>query len=229
MIIQTLYQILCATFCVIVVLSNILSAKLVMLPFFALAVPAGLLTYPLTFLISDIVTEIYGPKYSRLMVTIALGMNLLSLVLIQFVLLFPDNGYDTKGAFQIVLGLSGLRIISSLVAYLSSQFVDIQIYAALKKRTGTRLLWFRNNVSTWVSQLVDTLTIDIIFLWWGLGMPMAEVAPIMMFSYSYKAAFSVLTTPLLYLSVYLIKSLGIATNQNPTSNLESRAYPHHIG
>jgi uncharacterized integral membrane protein (TIGR00697 family) len=217
-----IYQAISAAFCIIVVLSNIFSAKMVALPFWGLVVPAGLLSYPLTFLLSDIVTEIYGAKYSRWMVMTALGMNLLSLVLIHFVLLFPDNGHDTQKAFQVVLGLSSLRIISSLVAYLSAQFVDIQIYAALKNRSGSRLMWFRNNVSTWVSQLVDTLTIDIIFLWWGLGMPMMQVAPIMVFSYTYKALFSVATTPLLYLAVYLIKKL-------PISSHESQAYPHHIG
>lgn len=202
---QTIYQLICASFCVIVVVSNILSAKMVMLPFFELSIPAGLITYPLTFLLSDLVTEIYGAKSAKLMVYIALAMSLLSFGMIQVALLLPENGLDEHQAFETVLGLSGLRIFSSLISYLTSQLVDIQLYAAIKRWTGPKLLWLRNNGSTCTSQIVDTVMIDLIFLWWGLGMPMAVVGPIMLFSYIYKAFFSVACTPIFYLLVFLIQ------------------------
>lgn len=202
---QVTYQVICASFCVIVVISNILSAKMVALPFLALSIPAGLITYPLTFLLSDLVTEIFGARRAKLMVYIALTMSLLSFGMIQVALLLPQNGLDEQRAFQAVLGLSGLRIFSSLISYVTSQLVDIQLYAAIKQWTGPKFLWLRNNGSTCVSQIVDTVMIDLIFLWWGLGMTMAEVAPIMLFSYLYKAFFSVACTPLFYLLVFLIR------------------------
>lgn len=198
-----LYQTLCASFCVIVVISNILSAKMISLPWFALDIPAGLVTYPLTFLLSDLVTEIFGARKAKLMVYIALAMSLLSFGMIQIGLLLPSN--DDQSAFQAVLGLSGLRIFSSLVSYVTSQLVDIQLYAAIKRWTGPKFLWVRNNGSTCISQIVDTVMIDIIFLWWGLGMTMSEVAPIMIFSYAYKAFFSIACTPLFYLLVFFIR------------------------
>lgn len=202
---QAIYQVICASFCVIVVISNILSAKMAALPLLPLAIPAGLIIYPLTFLLSDLVTELFGARRAKLMVYIALAMSLLSFGLIQAALLLPESGRDEQKAFETVLGLSGLRIFSSLVSYITSQLVDIQLYAAIKRWTGPKFLWLRNNGSTCVSQIVDTVMIDLLFLWWGLGMTMAEVAPIMLFSYAYKAFFSAACTPIFYLLVFLIR------------------------
>jgi uncharacterized integral membrane protein (TIGR00697 family) len=202
----TLYQVISAAFCVIVVVSNIISAKMVKLPFFEdFIIPAGLVTYPFTFLLSNFVTEMYGKPQARQMVYIALGMNVLTFGIIQMALMLPAHNAQEQSAFQAVMGLGGLRIFSSLTAYTIAQIVDIQLYALIKRWTGTRFLWLRNNGSTWVSQLVDTVVIDIIFLYWGLGMGMDVVLPIMLFSYIYKALFSVANTPLLYLLVYVFK------------------------
>lgn len=201
-----LYQIICAAFCVIVVISNIISAKMVQVPFLDnFSIPAGLITYPLTFLLSDFVTEIYDAKKAKLMVYIALGMNLLGFAIIQVTLLLPAATEAEQMAFKAIMGLSGLRIFSSLISYLVAQIADIQIYAWIKKWTGPRFLWLRNNASTCISQIIDTIMIDIIYLWWGLSMEMAHVWPIMFFSFTYKIFFSVANTPFFYLLIYLAK------------------------
>jgi len=204
---HTLYQVISAAFCVIVVVSNIISAKMVScpLPFFDnLIIPAGLITYPFTFLLSDLVTEIFGAKKAKLMVYIAFAMSLVSFALIQLALVLPAAAVSDQAAFHAILGLSGLRIFSSLTAYLVSQLVDIQLYAWIKAWTGPKMLWLRNNGSTCVSQVVDTVVIDILFLYWGLKMPMSEVWPIMLFAFGYKSFFSIANTPLFYACVYLI-------------------------
>ena len=211
---STLYQIICASFCVVVVVSNMISAKMFILPFFQeFNIPAGLVTYPLTFLLSDLVTEIYGPKKAKLMVYIALGMCLLSFGIIQLALVLPAKDPAEQIAFQAILGLSGLRIFSSLTAYIVAQIIDIQLYALIKGWTGDKFLWLRNNGSTCASQIVDTVIIDMIFLWWGLGMSMQQVLPIMVFSYAYKAFFSVANTPIFYLCVFLVKNMKQLKNK----------------
>jgi len=210
---HALYQTICASFCVIVVVSNILSAKIVTLPLFAFSIPAGLIVYPLTFLLTDLVTEIFGARRAKLMVYIALGMSLLSFGIMQIGLLFPAGTCEEQKAFQTVLGLSGLRIFSSLVSYITSQIVDIRLYAVIKQWTGPKFLWLRNNGSTFVSQIVDTVIIDLLFLWWGLKMPIAEVFSIMLFSYAYKVFFSMACTPLFYLSVFFIRGKGKSMKQ----------------
>lgn len=198
-----LYALLVTSFAVIVVLSNIFSAKMVLLPYIQLSVPAGLLIYPITFFLSDLVTEIFGSKRAKFMVYIAFGMSLLSFGLIQLILLLPGDG--NQMSFQTVLGLSGLRIFSSLASYLVAQVVDIQAYATIKRWTGSKWLWLRNNGSTCLSQLVDTVMIDLIYLWWGCHMSFASVCPIMLFSIAYKAFFSLTLTPLFYFSVFSLK------------------------
>lgn len=201
-----LYQVSMCCFCVIVIISNLLSAKLVTLPWIELTIPAGLITYPFSLLITDLVTEVFGAKRARFMIYLALAMNLLSLGLIQMALSLPTGGSEEQRAFQIVFGLSGIRIFSSLVAYAVSQVVDVQLYSAIKKWTGSKWLWLRNNGSSLASQLVDTVMIDILFLWWGLGMTMSEVFPIMLFSYLYKAFFSAACTPLFYLLIFFVRN-----------------------
>lgn len=203
----SLFQTISAAFCVIVVISNIISAKMIAVPGLQdISIPAGLLFYPLTFLLSDLVTEFYGPKQAKHMVYIALAMNLLSLCLIHVTLLLPAGNPDDQSAYKAILGLSGLRIFASLTAYIVAQIVDIQLYALIKSWTGLRFLWLRNNGSICVSQIVDTVVVDLIYLYWGLSMEWAQVAPIMCISYAYKVFFSVATTPLFYLSVLLIKN-----------------------
>ena len=88
---QFLYPAICVSFCVIIVVSNFLSAKMVALPVLALSVPAGLIAYPLTFLLSDLATEIFGAGRAKAMVYISLAVSLLIFGIIQAVLLLPDK------------------------------------------------------------------------------------------------------------------------------------------
>jgi uncharacterized integral membrane protein (TIGR00697 family) len=203
---STLYQSISTAFCVIVIISNIISAKMIPLPYFEdFCIPAGAITYPFTFLLSDLVTEFFGANKAKRMVYITLGMNILAFGILQVALSIPAHSSEQNSAFQAVLGLSGLRIFSSLTAYSIAQLVDIQIYAMIKRWTGLRFLWVRANGSTWVSQLVDTVLIDLIFLYWGMGMELAQVMTIMLFSFAYKACISMAGTPLFYLCVFVIR------------------------
>ncbi len=204
---ETLYHTATTAFCVIVVVSNIISAKLFYLPFSKdFSIPAGLMTYPITFLISDFITEIYGAKKAKIMVYTAFGMTILSYVIIQLALMLPAADDNNQSAFQSVMGLNGLIISASLIAYLLAQVIDIHLFALIKQWTNCRFLWLRNNGSTLASQIVDTITVNLIHLYWGLGMEISLVFNIMLFSYIYKAIFSMLNTPLFYLAVFLAKT-----------------------
>jgi queuosine precursor transporter len=205
MTLQTLYQSISAAFCVIVVISNVISVKMVSLPHVDFTIPAGLVIYPLTFLLSSLVTEIFGQKKAKLMVYIGLGMSVLSFMMIQAALMLPADNPEAHHAFQLVFGLSGLRIFSSFTAYLIAQVADIQIYAWIKRWTSVRFLWLRNNGSTSISQIIDTIIIDMIFLYWGLGMEMSSVYSTMLFSFAYKAFFSLICTPLFCFCVFFIR------------------------
>lgn len=192
------YPFIVAAFCALVVISNVISVKFVKLPWFHdLSIPAGLFTYPMTFLLSNLVSEVFGTRKAKFMIYIALAINMLGFGIIQLTLLLPTSLQE-----QEMLGLSGLRILSSLIAYMTAQIVDIQLYGLIRKWTGPRFLWLRNNGATCISQVVDTFVIDILFLYCGLNMPITDVLSIMLFSCSYKALFSIVSTPVLYLFVY---------------------------
>ncbi|QLH35209.1 MAG: queuosine precursor transporter [Parachlamydiaceae bacterium] len=206
MIITNLYQILSAAFCVIAVISNIISAKMVPLPFTSdLYIPAGLFIYPLTFLLSNLVIEFYGAKQAKLMIYTAFAMNLMSLVLIEFALRLPSSE-EEQYLFKAVLGLSGLRILASLAAYLAGQLADIKMFTLIRDWTDARFLWLRNNGAYCISQIVDTFLLDVIYLYIGLGIAWSQVWPIMCFSYLYKISFNIGLTPFLYFSVYIMKT-----------------------
>ncbi len=123
------YHIISTAFCVIVIISNIISAKMVLLPFFQnFSVPAGLLTYPITFFLSDLVTEVYGSIRAKKMVYLAFGMSILSFFIIKIALLVPSPSIENHRQFQEIFGLSGTILFASLTAYIVSQTLDIQIY-----------------------------------------------------------------------------------------------------
>lgn len=206
LVMKNLYHFIYGTFCVIVVISNIISAKLFTVPFFNLDIPAGLITYPLTFLLSDLVTEIYGSAKARLMVYAALGTSILSSLVIQLALKLPTENPEKQEAFNSILGVNGWIVFASLTAYTVGQLLDIQIYALIKTWTGERFLWLRNNGSTIIAQIFDTLIVNIIHLYWGLGMEFGLVAAIMVFSYLYKVFFSIMNVPLFYALVYFFKT-----------------------
>lgn len=206
---ELFYQILCAMFCVIVVLANVISAKMVPLPFVQFSIPAGLVIYPLTFFMSALITEFYGTKRAKLAIYIAFAMNLVSFGILELALLLPTESRVEQSTFEAVLGLSGLRIFSSLTAFLIAQMVDVKLYALIRRWSGERYLWLRCNGASCISQMVDTIVIDLLFLYWGLGMGMREVLVIMIFSYVYKSLFSFSTTPLFYLFVLIRKNRRI--------------------
>lgn len=192
-----LYPQLSAAFCTLVVLSNLLSAKMVSL--FGLSLPAGIFTYPLTLLLSNGVNELYGAKLARQMVYTGLGMVVLSLGVIELGLWLPST---EAAAFKEVFSLSRLRIGASLAAFLTSQLAEVALYARLKRWQGCPL-WLRSSGAVGLAQLVDTLFLDLIFLCWGMGWALQELLPVILFSYSYKALSAIAFTPLLYLLLRL--------------------------
>jgi queuosine precursor transporter len=201
-----MYEFINSIFCIIVVISNIISIKMVKLPFFEdFSIPTGLIMYPLTFFLSDFITEIYGAKKAQKMVWHAFGMSILSYLIIKIALILPSSNVEGQLYFEKVFGLNGLILLASLTAYVFSQTIDVWFYSLIKKRTGQNYLWLRNNGSTLVAQLIDTTIVNMIHLKVGVGMEMYQILPIMLFSYAYKCTFSLVFTPLFYLLVFVFK------------------------
>ena len=220
------FAVLMSAFVVVLVLTNVIGVKLFLafpklLPngFFGepITLTTGILTYPITFLLTDVVCEVYGSKRAKLMVFTGFVMSLLSLVLIQTASLVPgspvwpsgnphfDSVDEMQTAYESVFSLPGILIFGSMTAYLIAQLVDVRLFHLFKRLTKGRHLWLRNNGSTMVSQLIDTIIVNSIFLGYGLGLDWAVIGKIILASYVFKILFAAIDTPFAYLGVTLLR------------------------
>lgn len=199
---ELLYLTLSTLFCVILILSNVITSKLFSPPFFdKIALPCGIVTYPLTFVLSDLVTELFGLQRAKLMIYIGFAMTLFSQLILQMAIWLPSADLSRQAAFELTFGFSFVAIASSLTAYMIGQITDIYLYTWCKKWTKGNYLWFSNNVSTILSQIVDTAVINLLLLHWGMGISLFAVSQVILVDYLYKIACSSASTPLFYLGV----------------------------
>ena len=220
-----IYSILMSIFVVTLVLTNIIGTKIFLLfgetfpeGLFGspLALTAGIITYPVTFLVTDVTSEIFGKAKASLMVYCGFFCSLLSLMIISIVLnLTPSDVWltgtpytelnDMEIAFKTVFSLPGILIFASMTAYLIAQLIDVHIFHFIKKITKSKYLWVRNNISTMISQLIDTIIVNSIFLGYGMGLQFDIVIKIIIANYIIKIFFAAVDTPLVYLLVNYIK------------------------
>ncbi|MGN1456941.1 MAG: queuosine precursor transporter [Acutalibacteraceae bacterium] len=137
------------------IIANIVSAKVV--SFWGLVIPAAIVAYPLTFLMTDVIGEIWGKEEANKTVKLGLICQLVSLVLIGLSILLPVAPFaDNQAEFQSIMGQSFRVVGASLIGYTIAQFNDVLIFHKLKEKTGGKHKWLRNNLSTMASQLLDT-------------------------------------------------------------------------
>lgn len=208
---ELFYLSIVTLFCVMGILSNIIASKILQLG--SVIAPAGLLTYPLTFCIGDLVTELYGRKRGQYMVILGFAMNILAASIIHVTLTLPAHDPIKHEAFSLVFSHNSIIVFASLCAYLIAQLTDINLYALIYRLTGSKNLWLRSNVSTLISQALDTVIVILITFWWGLGYDFSTALSLMISSYLYKALFAVAMTPVYYYAVK--KSMNFIGNKSP--------------
>ena len=199
---------------------------------FVLAV--GVLPYPITFLCTDFISELYGRKRANFVVWIGLLLNLWVLFILWLGGIlnppeFMNEGISSiKGteelpqeyAFYYIRHLTFGATIASMIAYLCAQFVDVYIFHYLKELTQGKKLWLRNNGSTLISQLVDTSAVILITYLYTDALPIDEkktVFPQLMMliasGYLFKLVIALLDTiPFIYGTKFLKKYLGLETH-----------------
>ena len=218
---QKLYFFLSSIFITALVVSNLIFQKFFSwYPFnfevfgiklFELSV--GVLPYPITFLITDIISEIFGKRKANQVVVMGILASIFSigLLLLGDVLPASSSSRIDDKTFNLVFSASPLAVLASMTAYLIAQFLDIRIYHFWKQLTQGKYLWLRNNFSTFSSQIIDSTTViallcifDILAWDLFLGLVLSSIA--------FKIVVAVIDTPLLYLLVGLIRkkfNLGI--------------------
>lgn len=204
-----IYTSLCAFFSVLIVVGNLIYQKFValpLLPFHTFELSAGAVLYPLTFLLTDLITEFYGKERANFCVKVGMAMNILVALIIIFIDHLTTTSWSKIGhaTFHTVFGLFGVAFVGSILACYVAQRLDIVIYSWLRRVTKERFLWIRSNGSTALSLLVDT-SIVISFLVIFKILPVERMSALIVNSYAYKLFFTLLSTPLFYLSVSAIK------------------------
>lgn len=135
-------------------IANVLSAKIV--SFWGMVIPAAIVAYPLTFLMTDLIGEIWGKEQANKAVKLGFICQIASLVMIGLAILLPVAPFaDNQAQFKSIMGQSFRVVAASLVAYYCSQSWDVWIFHKIRSMS-TKHKWIRNNVSTMTSQMIDT-------------------------------------------------------------------------
>ena len=127
-----------------------------------IVVAVGALPYPITFLCTDLISEIWGEQRAEQLVWIGLLLNGWVVLILWLGGLLPGLEGASDTTFFEIQRLAFGSVTASMVAYLTAQFVDVRLFHFWKQRTNGKALWLRNNGSTLVSQLVDTSAVVLI-------------------------------------------------------------------
>jgi len=211
--IEKLYIILSAIFIASLVSCNLIFQKFfqieLWIPFYGNYIfeqSVGLLAYPITFLVTDIISEIYGQNKANQVVTAGLFASVFMLLVItvaDFIPMAPWSPVDSI-TFSKVFGLSGAAVLASMLAYLIAQYIDIRIFHFWKKLTNGKHLWLRNNASTIFSQFVDTFSV--LFLLCSFDVISWDRFSILLLNgFLFKVFFAAFDTPIIYALTYSIR------------------------
>ncbi|WP_102345031.1 queuosine precursor transporter [Bacillus sp. Marseille-P3661] len=198
------------------VVANVLAGKIVMFGEF-ITVPAAVITYAFTFLLTDIIHERYGTKQAQQAILYGFGAQVFASIMIIIGQMLPVAPFaaDSQAAYDTLLGQNARFMIASMAAYFISQHVDVYIFSTLKKVTKEKHKWLRNNLSTLSSQLIDT-TIFISIAFIGT---VPNIWMMILSQFAVKLVLALLDTPLFYL--FTRKQKCAELNASSTSTVSS--------
>ena len=203
---QQIYMVLSALFIASLVVSNLIFQKFFTWDFFGLytfEISVGILPYPVTFLITDIISEVYGKNKANMVVTTGIFASFFSLLIVYLADAVPATIWSPIGnsLFEQVFGATAIAVFASMVAYLLAQYIDIHLFHFWKRLTKGKHLWLRNNFSTFLSQFVDTFSV--LFLLCSFGKIEWELfSGLLLSGFLFKVLIAALDTPFLYAAVY---------------------------
>lgn len=196
---------------------------------FSLAV--GVLAYPITFLCTDFISEIYGRKRANQVVFVGLILNLWVLLILWLggslaspeglnasgrLDLFIENGQPKAPygyAFYEIRQATFAATFASMLAYLAAQFCDVQVFHYIKKKTQGKYLWLRNNLSTMSSQLIDSIVVILVTHYYAHALPLnpsesllTQLLMFMLSSYLFKFVFALIDTVPFYYGVHFLRN-----------------------
>ena len=210
---NNLYLILSGIFIASLVSCNLIFQKFfeieIWLPFvgnYTFSQSVGLLPYPITFLVTDIISEIYGKDRANQVVTSGLVASIFMLIVVSLADIIPMAPWSPvdSDTFHKVFGLSAAAVFASMMAYLFAQYVDIRIFHFWKRLTNGKHLWLRNNASTVFSQFIDTSSVLFLLCFFGV-IGWERFGVLLLNGFLFKVFFAAFDTPLVYMIVYYLR------------------------
>ena len=166
----------------------------------------GILPYPITFLVTDLISELYGKKKADQVVISGLIASVFVMGVVLLANYVPNTSWSPVNSelFEKVFGLQGPAVFASMIAYLSAQFIDVRVFHFWKKLTKGKHLWLRNNGSTFISQFVDTAAVLILLCSAG-AIEWSRFLPLLENGFLFKIIVALIDTPIIYGVIHLLK------------------------
>lgn len=214
-----IYAVLCTMFMMSLLVSDIIAGKFFV--FGSVVLSAGTVTFPIVFLLNDVVNEYYGKQAAQFLTWIGmLGLLIgYALILVATQLPVAPKSPVPQEAMAQVFGFTGRLVLASLSAYLIGQWADIHIFHKLKSITSHKWLWARALGSTLISQVIDTAVVNAGVLWGVMNFD--HILGIAFVSYLYKMVVALLLTPIIYVFHHVLTNkwgipthVVIATNES---------------
>lgn len=199
----------------------------------ALQFSAGVLLWPVVFIMTDLLNEYYGQRGVKLLSYLTAGLILYAFAMIYLAIgLVPADWWqvqsvtrgvpDSQAAFMVTFGQGMFIIVGSLLAFLLAQLTDVFAFQRIRKATGDRMLWLRATGSTLISQLVDSFIV--LYVAFKLGpelftsvtapWPWSRLLAVATVQYVFKFSVAILVTPLIYLAhAWIDRFLGLKVAQ----------------
>ncbi len=183
--------------------ANIIAVKLVNIAGFI--VPAGVVVFPISYIVGDVMTEVYGYRQARRVIWLGFICNLIAVIAIWLGQILPYSAaiWDAQDAYVRILGYTPRLLIASFLAYLVGEFANSFVLAKLKLVTNGRWLWTRTIGSTIVGEGLDSL-IFVTVAFFGT-IPTDAVATTIVTQWLFKCAYETIATPLTYAVINFIK------------------------
>lgn len=168
----------------------------------------GILPYPITFLITDLISEVYGKKKANLVVTAGVFASLFSLGIVytaNATTAMPDSPVS-DALFTTVFGQTAIAVLASMLAYLFAQYIDIYVFHFWKKITKGKMLWLRNNFSTFTSQFIDTFSVLFLLCYYEI-IDWSLFSTLFWSGFLFKICIAALDTPFLYIGIWIFRKI----------------------
>lgn len=196
------FVVVVAVFVTCLITANVTAVKLVTI--FGLILPAGVIIFPISYIVGDVLTEVYGFHRARRVIWLGFFCNVIAVLAIWLGGIMPAAPFwDAQEAYDTILGYTPRLLIASFLAYLIGEFANSIILAKMKVATNGRWLWSRTIGSTLVGQGLDSLVF--VFVAFFGTIPLAGLVTAMVAQWLFKSAYEAAATPLTYLVVGALK------------------------